>query len=276
YDSLAPGGWLIVSPAEASSPLLSMFESVSFPGAILYRKGSGKTKAVCKKKASVMGPVRVLCDDIPEKQRKAATDRALVNSRVDALRRPNPHDHLPKAQKLKAALPTRRICAEARSLYEQKDFQRAEEQLLCLLSHHADDPEALALLARVYADQRRLPEAGACCEKAVALDRMNPELHYLLAVILAEQNRFPETTVSLRRALYLNNDFILAHYTLGDVACRQGDRRGAEKHFRNCLLLLEQRSREEVIPLSGGMTAGALGRMIETMIGSPEKKDAAI
>jgi len=36
--SLAPGGWIVVSPSECSHNLLSEFESVPFPGATLYRK----------------------------------------------------------------------------------------------------------------------------------------------------------------------------------------------------------------------------------------------
>jgi chemotaxis protein methyltransferase CheR len=38
YRALVDGGWLIVSPAEASNSLLSSFTPVEFPGAFLYRK----------------------------------------------------------------------------------------------------------------------------------------------------------------------------------------------------------------------------------------------
>ncbi|MFA5172399.1 MAG: CheR family methyltransferase [Sulfuriferula sp.] len=38
YRALVDGGWLIVSPAEASNSLLSSFTPVEFPGAVLYRK----------------------------------------------------------------------------------------------------------------------------------------------------------------------------------------------------------------------------------------------
>jgi chemotaxis protein methyltransferase CheR len=38
YRALVDGGWLIVSPAEASHSLLSPFTPVDFPGAVLYRK----------------------------------------------------------------------------------------------------------------------------------------------------------------------------------------------------------------------------------------------
>lgn len=38
HRSLVDGGWLIVSPAEASSALLSSFSAVPLPGAVLFRK----------------------------------------------------------------------------------------------------------------------------------------------------------------------------------------------------------------------------------------------
>ncbi len=42
YRSLVQGGWLIVSPSEASHIIFSQFETVNFPGAILYRKDQDK------------------------------------------------------------------------------------------------------------------------------------------------------------------------------------------------------------------------------------------
>ena len=41
YRALVDGGWLIVSPTEASHSLLSPFTPVEFPGTVLYRKMAG-------------------------------------------------------------------------------------------------------------------------------------------------------------------------------------------------------------------------------------------
>ncbi len=41
HRALVDGGWLIVSPAEASNALFSPFTPVEFPGAVLYRKMAG-------------------------------------------------------------------------------------------------------------------------------------------------------------------------------------------------------------------------------------------
>jgi len=42
YRSLIQGGWLVVSPSEASHGIFSQFQTVNFPGAILYRKDRDK------------------------------------------------------------------------------------------------------------------------------------------------------------------------------------------------------------------------------------------
>jgi chemotaxis protein methyltransferase CheR len=44
YDCLIDGGWLIVSPTEASHVLYPQFTVVNFPGAILYRKEVASSK----------------------------------------------------------------------------------------------------------------------------------------------------------------------------------------------------------------------------------------
>jgi chemotaxis protein methyltransferase CheR len=54
YHALADGGWLIVSPSEASHILFAAFQAVSIPGAILYRKDAGCASRVrsCESPAS--------------------------------------------------------------------------------------------------------------------------------------------------------------------------------------------------------------------------------
>ena len=116
----------------------------------------------------------------------------------------------------------------------------------------------MMLLARVYANQGKLPEALAWCEKAVATDKLNPAGHFLRATILMEQKDVEEARATLKRALYLNPRFVLAHFALGSVAQRLGKSAEAGKHFENTLALLCQCRPDEVLPEADGMTAGRL------------------
>ncbi len=115
---------------------------------------------------------------------------------------------------------------------------------------------AMALLAKVYANQGKLEEARIWGEKAISRDRLNPRNYYLLASILQEQNLGQEAIPLLKQTLYLDHDFVLAHFSLGNLAMRLQRYREAEKHFDNVLDLMASLPDAEVIPASQGVTAG--------------------
>jgi chemotaxis protein methyltransferase CheR len=108
-----------------------------------------------------------------------------------------------------------------------------------------------------------LSEALACCDRAIAADRLNSAGHYLRSMILLESSRPNEALVSLRRTLYLDPDFALAHYTLGDLTRRHGRERETGKHWQNALALLRDRPPDEPLREAEGLTAGRLAEIIQ-------------
>lgn len=121
-------------------------------------------------------------------------------------------------------------------------------------------------LTRIYADQGRLAEALAWCERAIATDRLNPDSYYIHALILQEQGLLDESAESLKRALYVDPDFVLAHYALGDLALRQGKYEAADRHFKNTLSLLSKYPYDSHLPEAGGLTAGRLVKIIHATV----------
>jgi chemotaxis protein methyltransferase CheR len=93
--------------------------------------------------------------------------------------------------------------------------------------------EAPSRTARACANQGKLAEAAAWCEKAIAADKLNPAPQYLLATIRQELGQSDAAMRSLMRALYLDPDFVLAHFALANLCLAQGLRRKAERHFDN-------------------------------------------
>jgi chemotaxis protein methyltransferase CheR len=138
--------------------------------------------------------------------------------------------------------------------------------ILSLVSHNQDNSKAIALLARVYANQGRLAEALEWCEKAIATDKLNSVLRYLHATILQEQGLIDGANISLKQALYLNQNFVLAHFVLGNLALQQGKRKESKKHFGNALMLLRSYPQAEILPESEGITGGRLLEIIRLMI----------
>jgi chemotaxis protein methyltransferase CheR len=129
----------------------------------------------------------------------------------------------------------------------------------------ADAPQsrsATASSVRALADQGRLPDALALCEKAIAGDRLGVELRYLEATILLELSREEAAVVSLGRTLYLDPDHVPAHFAMGALAMRRGDSGTGRRCLENALALLDARGDEDIVPESEGLTAGRFREII--------------
>jgi chemotaxis protein methyltransferase CheR len=129
-----------------------------------------------------------------------------------------------------------------------------------------DASSSYAHLVRALANQGKLAEALAVCEKGLAADKLDHELHYLRAIILQEQNRDTEASASLKSALYLEPNFSPAHFVLGNLLLRHGDRRAAKRCFENVLALLSARRQEEILTESEGLTAGRFREIVQATL----------
>jgi chemotaxis protein methyltransferase CheR len=259
YRALVEGGWLIVSPSEASHILFSQFATVNFPGAIFYQKDSHGSRGVedfCAKKRSCLpsfeearGPLQSIADFVAQPKSEASfpPDEPLVlEDEERTAAEPQPYH-------------------EALALYQQGRYAEAAEKIEAGLSRHPADAQALALRARIDANLGKLAEALKWCEEAVRADKLNAGYHHLLAAILQEQGQVEAAMKSLKRALYLDPNFVLAHFALGNLTQQQGRFTESKKHFANALSLLGTYRHEDILPESDGMTAGRLMEMIRTM-----------
>ncbi len=77
-------------------------------------------------------------------------------------------------------------------------------------------PESLSLLVRALANQSRLNEALACCDRWVAANTLDPLGHYLRSLILQELGDYEPAQRSLRRAVYFHPNFVPAHFESGN------------------------------------------------------------
>lgn len=218
HRSLVNGGWLIVSPAEASRDLFSRFVHVHFPDAMFYRKerdqaiAYGHAPPVEGRTEEVSVPPAVA----REAASGAATDRnSAASDAASRVRRKNP----------------------------------------------------LALLARTHANLGQLDEARRCCEAAIAIDKSNSELRYLWAMILEEQGQPDAAMQALKQVLYLDRNFVLAHFALGSLYRRQGKAAQAARHLSDAVALLSKCAPGDMLPESGGITAGRLSEVIRATEG---------
>ncbi len=256
--SLIEDGWLIVGQAEVSHIPFPHLASIHYrDAAILYRKDSQKPQGV-----TYVPPIEATSDAVDAKRIVS------VPPPVELIAEPKLEVVLPqftksieteKSETKEKQLPT---YEETLVLYEQSRYTEVADTLLELVIDKQDGSKAMALLARVYANQGKLAEAVEWCQKAITTDKLNPSHYYLLAIIMQEQGQMNEVVTSLRQALYLDPNFVLPHFALGNLTQRQGKLKESRKHFENALLLLKAYQQGDILPESEGITAGRLIEII--------------
>jgi len=241
YRALVDGGWLIVSPAEASNTLFSSFAPVEFPGAVLYRKTAD-------------AEVQPLVGGHPA--------QPLFEAAAPALPLIVPAEP--------AILPVQPTASTTAANFSAGKVGQAQ-------ASQADERRLPLRMARDCANQGKLDEALDWCKQAISADKLNPAHHYLLATILQEQGQPDHAIQSLMRALYLDPDFVLAHFALGNLHQSQGRYRQAQRHFENTLLLLRRHPPDETLTEADGLTAGRLTEIATALLESlPQPAEASV
>jgi chemotaxis protein methyltransferase CheR len=238
---LVPDGWLFVNPVEISRLAVPQLEAVKIAGAFAYRKKDASARPMPSFPAAPFWP---------------PIDEAGAPSPANLGEAAKPADHEPTPYE-RAAIS-----------YALGRYAEVVERLESALARHPDDAEAMALLARAYANQGRLAEALAWCAKAVAADKLDARWHFLLATVLQEQGMAEQCEAALNRALYLDENCALAHFALGNLSRGQGRREESLRHFRNALSVLAAYRDDEVLPESEGLSAGRLAEIIGSAVSS--------
>ncbi|SEK85999.1 CheR family methyltransferase [Nitrosovibrio tenuis] len=257
HRSLTHGGWLILSPVEMSHNLFPQFKQTTFPTAILYHKptitepweNTGKHNAPMPDMQPDCGSMSVQALTPPLHVKDEKTLLSFKDSGMEWL------------IEAAAAMPAQ--TAEMGNAESPKDDEKFE---------------TLCHTARSYANLGKLTEAVSWCEKAIAVNKLNPAAHYLLATICQELGQSTTAIQSLRHTLYLDPDFVLAHFALGNLCMSLNRYREANRHFGNALALLSPHPYDELVPESNGLTAGRLSDIITSVRSSillvPQESEA--
>jgi chemotaxis protein methyltransferase CheR len=248
HQTLVEGGWLAVSPSESSQALFPQFVTMNFPGAILYQKSDAAAPA-----------------------RKTMPLPTVWTAAAAPLPEPlpvRPHTTTPRVTTQTQPAPR----VPAASLYEQGRYREAADSLLASFASDTPPRDGFSLLARALANQGRLADALAWCERWIAADKLNAAAHYVHAAVLLEHDRPDEARRSLQRALYLDPAFVLAYFALGNLARSLGNHGEADKHFANALRLLNHLRPDDTLPESDGLTAGRLAETIAAMTATAQTR----
>jgi chemotaxis protein methyltransferase CheR len=259
YCSLASDGWLIVSPTETSHELFSAFAAVNYGDVTLYRKSVTHLRSRPALPSVVRDENRFDAQLTEQRLENSEVALAPVYHPSQASQDRENKDHPIRSENAQPPAPSDE---QSLALHEPGRYEDVQQIMGTLPSEDGKDAQAKLLLARGYANQGKLAVALACCDQAIAADKMDARAYYLRATILQEQGSLPEALFAFKQTVYAEPQFVLGHFSLGNLAWTQGRLRESEKHFENVLLLLAHSELEDVVPESEGLSAGRLREMI--------------
>lgn len=270
YDALADGGWLVVGHSETSPITYRRFQARTFANALLYQRtgqptslpqdwewliATTKTDEPSAPAATqpfdgsfsgpAEGPEAPSFARTPENPAGLSTSSPVPAAELDLSTQPlDPveSDPLERAQEL-------------------LDYGRSEEArdlLLDLVQTGLAHAPIHALLGRAYANLGNWSSAEQWCRRAVDLDTLAIKAYHTLALVLQHQGRLDEAIDTMKKVVYIDRHHVLGHFGLADLYHGNGQLPQALKSLENARRLLASLDDDELLPDSGGITAGRL------------------
>jgi chemotaxis protein methyltransferase CheR len=236
YDALSDEGWLVVGSSEASHILFPQYETVNFPGAILYQK----------RKDGFLPPETVyqhLIHDVPLKF--IEKNISIKEESIEDIPREN-----------------ETVFEDALSSFDKGNYEEVINILENNVENQDENGMQYLLMSKAYANQGKLNDALIWCEKAIHTEKMQPTFYHFHAVLLQELGRLDGALASMRKALYLDPDSIISHYIMGSLYRQLGKAKASKKNYDNVIMLLDRYNQDEVIPEGDGLTAGRLRELV--------------
>jgi chemotaxis protein methyltransferase CheR len=259
HESLVDGGWLVVGHAEPSQEIFHRFEVSNFPGTIVYRRTrEGQQGKPIVPKLPVRAEAKPGARETLRKPAAPAAKPAvkLGSASVRPLR------PVASAQKpgsgVRGAPAASGSADEAYTLFQHGKMGEAVKRLEQLAEQSPTDFRAPYLLAKIFANRIRLPEAEKWIDLALANRELSPEGHYLRGLILQEQGRLEEAIDAVRRSCFLDPTFVLGHFAVAGLFGRTGQGARARKSLDTVAHLVEGRPENELLPEGDGLTVGRL------------------
>jgi chemotaxis protein methyltransferase CheR len=260
FNTLAPGGWLIVGHSEPQANVYHQFEVHNFPNTVVYRKPVDAPMFVFDTwRGDGPEPVSLTSD--------AAAASAPSSARIEAHRRPVTGPLRPpetRASTSRGTAPLRLPEPKPATTHDTSHEGNVDPIDRPILS--AAEIEALIRNGRQCAHRGDWAGAETACEQALAHDSLCIEAHYLLAQIHEQRGALEMALAAYRRTVYLDRSFVLGLVGIGNIWRQIGRARDARRYYEAALNLLSQLSPAAPIVGAEGATAGEIAALIHQQL----------
>lgn len=224
-DALKEGAFLLTGHGELHGHRLDRLQTQVFPESVVYRR----------REASPAGSAPPLAE--PRTTRHEPSTRIVFPPIGKPGQRAHPREtHSPKRGAVGESEP--------------------------LLTDAPRDSQLLSRLAQARANAGQMAQAADLCQRAIAVDPMDPAPYYLLAHIAEDRGERAEAKAQLKKIIYLAPNFVAAYLDLGQLYAVDQDAVRARKMRESALALLLTMAPDTPVEQFGGVTAGNLAREV--------------
>jgi chemotaxis protein methyltransferase CheR len=251
YQTLSPGGYLIVGHTELNDLNLQGFVPRAFEKSVIYQRSEDiqpeshtcalpnpKTPAftraaerISKKIASQ--PINKQTHKFTSSYPTEITDK-LTTSQLSLQSRPQ-SNKIEKSENLNLVTELEK----AQSLFDKGEYTLSLQKVEILFGQQPNNFEVIFLLAQIHGNLGEYQKAIYYCNLAIAHNSMSVKLYHLLAHIAEAEGNLTQAKEYLKKIIYIDETAIAAYLDLGTIYKIDGDDRRAEKMMTIATELLE-------------------------------------
>jgi len=255
YETLVPGGWLVVGHSEPSLSIYQRYETRNFTDTVLYQRAPGNHIAA---NTDATAPPLSSSDPLATLILPGTNKRGNVEKIISSA---------PPA--LEAAFPEADteidIVARAEQLLRDGRSEEARDYLLPLRKAAPHNAILCTLLGQAYANLGDWLNAEHWCRQAIQLNKLTPTAYYTLALVYQHQGQLEHAIKTMKKVVYLDRGYILGHFGLAGLYHDNHQWPQAQKSLDNARRLLHGRPDVQLIPGSAGITVGSLRETIRRL-----------
>ena len=244
YETINPGGWLVVGHSEPMTSIHHRFNSVAQNDAIFYQKQEQPIKQEIKPVSSL---VRKSGNNIPEQTEEI---RFIKKSDVN----------ITYKQEQESIFKSK-----INKMLKNGNWKRAIDELILRINYEPHEIQWYLKISKIYANQGFNDIAKEWCNKALILDKSYLPSYFMMSVIYQEINQWDNAIKYLKQALYLEPEFLFGRFHLGMIYWKLGKKEKSDKIFNIVKQELQKLSEDDILIYSDELAVGQLNKLLEEL-----------
>jgi chemotaxis protein methyltransferase CheR len=265
-ESIVPGGYLFLGPAETLRAVSQDFHLCHTHGAFYYQRRNGVPNARADRTAKAVSQTApAAVDQLAESGTDWIAAINQASDRVEKLTRTAKYvQATPQRAKSHKDAATKHTPADISTVLQLLQRERFEEALAALpeiTDKSRANADVQLLRAVLLANSGALAEAEHACLALLKEDDLNAGAHYIMALCKEYTGSQHSAVEHDQIAVYLDPSFAMPHLHLGLLSKRSGNLSTARQELHQASLLLAREDSSRILLFGGGFSREALAAL---------------